>query len=87
MNQVLKDVRRTYDGDYVQATDLTVINVTDEKVLVREAVVSELALPTGTTRGYMEAYRSKVDANTKISPYLVEGRWKGFTPPPLPEKK
>ena len=81
------NVIRSLYGDYVQATDLTVINVTDEQVVVREAVVSEMALPTGTTRGYMESYRTKVDANNKFSPYLVEGRWKGFTPPPLPKKK
>jgi len=87
MNQVLKDVRRTYDGDYVQATDLTVINVPDEQVVGREAVVSEMALPTGTTRGYMEAYRTKVDADTKISPYVAEGRWKEFTPQSFPKKK
>jgi ribonuclease Z len=84
-DQVIKEVARTYEGEFVQATDLTVINVTDEQVVVREAVVSELALPTGTTQGYLEAYRSKVDANTKISEFLANGRWEGFKPRPLPE--
>jgi ribonuclease Z len=86
MNQTLDEVARTYDGEYVQATDLTVINVTDKQIVVREAVVSELALPTGTTKEYLEAYRSKVDANTKITEFLSRQRWKGFKPPPLPEK-
>lgn len=54
--------------------------------MVREAVVSELALPTGTTKGYLEAYRSKVDANTKISESIDNGRWQGFKPRPLPDK-
>jgi len=43
------EVAKTSEGPDVQATDLTVINVTDQQVIVREAVVSELALPTRTT--------------------------------------
>jgi len=31
-------------------------------------------------------FRSKVDASSKISEYLSIERWKGFEPPPLPEK-
>jgi hypothetical protein len=80
-------VAKTYDGPYVQATDLTVINVTDEQVIVREAVVSELALPTGTTQAYLDAYRTPVDANTKITEFLSSQRWAGFTPAPLPKKE
>jgi ribonuclease Z len=86
-NEAVAEVRKTYDGPYVQATDLTVINVTDDQVVVREAVVSELALPTGTTEGYLNAYRSKVDADSKISEFLSSGRWKGFTPRPLPDQR
>jgi hypothetical protein len=70
MNQTLHEVAKTYDGEYVQATDLTVINVTDKQIVVRDAVVSELALPTGTTKEYLEAFRSEVDANSKITEYL-----------------
>lgn len=54
--------------------------------MVREAGVSELALPTGTTKGYIEASRSKVDANTKIAESIDNGRWQGFKPRPLPDK-
>ena len=36
--------------------------------------------------GYLEAFRSKVDANSKISEYLSSERWKDFKPPPLPER-
>ena len=85
MNETLDAVGRTYDGEYVQATDLTVINVTDKQIVVREAIVSEVALPTGTTKEYLEAYRSEVDENSKISQFLSGERWKGFKPPPLPE--
>ena len=85
-NETLREVQKTYDGPYVQATDLTVINVTDEQIVVREAVVTEMALPTGTTEGYRKAYCSKVDSDSKISAYLSSGRWPGFTPRPLPEK-
>ena len=83
---VLREVGRTYDGPFVQATDLTVINVTDEQIVVREAVVSELALPTGTTQGYLDAYRTPTDATSKISDFVSNGRWKEFKPRPLPEK-
>ncbi len=85
-NEAVAEVSKTYDGPYVQATDLTVINVTDEHVIVREAVVSELVLPTGTTQGYLDAYRTPTDANTKITEFLSSQRWEGFTPAPLPKK-
>lgn len=84
-NEVIEIVGKTYDGPFVQATDLTVINVTDEQIAVREAVVSELALPTGTTDGYLNAYRTKVDANSKISEFISSGRWEGYQAPPIPE--
>jgi hypothetical protein len=60
--------------------------VTDEQVIVREAVVSELALPTGTTQAYLYAYRTSTDPNSKISEFLSSERRKGFTPAPMPEK-
>jgi ribonuclease Z len=85
-NETVAEVAKTYDGPYVQATDLTVINVTDEQVIVREAVVSELALPTGTTQEYLDAYRTPIDDSAAISEFLQSGRWKGFTPKPLPKE-
>ena len=85
-NEAVAEVAKTYDGPYVQATDLTVINVTDEQVIVREAVVSELALPTGTTQEYLDAYRTPIDDSAAISEFLQAGRWKGFTPKPLPKE-
>ena len=69
------------------ATDLTVVNVTGGQIVVREAVVTEMALPTGATEGYRKAYRSKVDESSKISEYLSSGRWPGFKPRALPEKR
>jgi len=83
---MVPEVAKTYDGPYVQATDLTVINVTDEQVIVREAVVPELALPFGTTLASLDAYRTPTDPNSKISEFLSSERWKGFTPAPMPEK-
>jgi ribonuclease Z len=49
-DETLEAVRRTYDGPLTLATDLMVWNVTDEQVVVREALVDENAAPTGTFR-------------------------------------
>ena len=35
---------------------------------------------------YLDAYRTPVDANSKISEFLSSQRWKGFKPAPMPEK-
>ena len=78
-----RDLREAMPG----VSLVQVIHVTDGQIVVREAVVSELALPTGTTRAYLEAYRSNVDANTKISEFISSGRWEGFKPRPLPERR
>lgn len=39
----MDDIRKWFDGDVVIATDLMVINVSKDEILVRHAVVSELA--------------------------------------------
>ena len=67
---------------------MTVWNVTDEQVIVREAIVTEDVAPTGTSRTYREAPREdpsvSVDA---ISEDINAGKWhEGYTPPPLPEQ-
>ncbi len=85
-DEVLETVRTTYDGPLTLATDLTVWNVTDEQVVVREAVVSEAVAPTGTTQAYRTAEREPPEvAADWISPDILEGKWhEGYTPPPLP---
>ena len=38
-DDVLEGVRKTYDGPLTLATDMIVWNVTDEQVVVREAII------------------------------------------------
>ena len=54
-DEVLEEVRQTYDGPLTLAHDMMVWNVTDEQVVVREAFVDENAAPTGTTAAYRSA--------------------------------
>ncbi|MHC4279785.1 MAG: hypothetical protein ACYSUJ_06490 [Planctomycetota bacterium] len=47
---MLEQVRRTYDGPLVMATDYMVFNVTKEDIRVRMAAVDEEIWPTDPTR-------------------------------------
>jgi len=51
-DDTLDAVRETYDGPLTLASDMTVWNVTDDQIVVREAIASEDVAPTGTTRAY-----------------------------------
>jgi ribonuclease Z len=83
----LEAVRKTYDGPLTLADDLTVWNVTDEQVVVREAIVTEDVAPTGTTQAYRSAKREPPSVAEKwISPDINAGKWEGYTPPPLPKQ-
>jgi ribonuclease Z len=83
----LEAVRKTYDGPLTLARDMTVWNVTDEQVVVREAFVDENVAPTGTTAAYRAAKREPPSAAAKnISPDINAGKWEGYTPPPLPKQ-
>lgn len=76
-------VRETYDGPLVIAQDLMVINVTKDQIVVREASVDDNAYPPGASQEYRDAKRS---GEAKVSEDIEAGKWKGYKPPPLPEK-
>lgn len=81
----LEAVRETYDGPLTLATDMTVWNVTDEQVVVREVFEDENVAPTGTTATYRSAEREPPSvAADWISPDINAGKWEGYTPPPMP---
>ena len=52
-------------------------------VTLREAVFPDRVTPPATSDAYKKAPRS---GEAKMSKYIMDGVWKGFTPPPLPEK-
>jgi len=76
-------VRKTYSGKLAIATDLMVINVTKDNIEVRLAIVDENVNPPGAGTEYMEAARA---GKATTSKFIEEGKWKGYTPPPMPKK-
>ena len=80
---MLEGIRKTYDGPLTIATDLMVWNVTKEAIMMREAVFPDRVTPPSTTEAYQKAPRSGI---AKMSKSILDGIWKGFTPPPLPNK-
>jgi ribonuclease Z len=80
---IMDGVRKTYDGPLALARDLMVINVTKDDIKVRMASVDEYALPPDVTPGYIKAPRSD---QKDPSEFVLNGKWKGYTPPPMPEK-
>ncbi len=86
-DEVLEGIREVYDGPLTLARDLTVWNVTDEQVVVREASDDENVAPTGTTQAYRSAKREPPEVAAKwISPDINAGKWEGYAPPPLPRQ-
>jgi ribonuclease Z len=81
---IMEGVRKTYDGPLALARDLMVINVTKDIIKVRMATVDEYVLPPDVTQGYVKAPRSK---QKQPSEYILGGKWKGYTPPPMPKKE
>ncbi len=81
---ILEGIRSTYDGELTLARDLTVINVTKDKIVVREASVDEYALPPSVSQAYIDAPRSK---EKEPSDKVLAGKWKGYTPPKMPDDK
>ncbi len=79
----MEGVRKTYDGPLALARDLMVINVTKENIVVRMATVDEYVLPPNVTEEYKKAPRSD---NKSPSEQVMKGKWKGYTPPPMPKK-
>ena len=80
---IMDGVRKTYDGPLALARDLMVINVTKDDIVVRMAVVDEYVLPPDVTKAYKAAART---AKKETSKYITSGKWKGYTPPPMPKK-
>jgi len=80
---IMDDVRKTYDGPLALARDLMVINVTKEAIKVRMATVDDYVLPPDVSEAYKKAPRT----DKKIpSDYIKSGKWKGYTPPPMPKR-
>jgi ribonuclease Z len=81
---IMDGVRKVYDGPLALARDLMVINVTKDKIVVRMAIVDEYVLPPDVTAAYKKAKRSD---DKKPSKYIEDGKWEGYTPPPMPKKQ
>ena len=80
---IMDGVRKTYDGPLALARDLMVINVTKEYIKVRMASVDEYVLPPNVTKAYKTAPRTDPKSPSKE---ILAGKWKGYTPPPMPKK-
>ena len=80
---MLEGIRKTYDGPLTIASDRMEWNVTKDAITMREAVIPKRVTPPSTTQSYKTAPRS---GEAKMSKFIMDGVWKGFTPPPLPEK-
>jgi ribonuclease Z len=80
--QILEEVRSTYDGPFVMADDLMAWTVTKDAIVQREVISSERVQPPPTSPEYMEAKRS---GEATYSDFIINGKWEGYTPPPLPE--
>jgi ribonuclease Z len=81
---IMDGVRKTYDGPLALARDLMVINVTKETIKVRMASVDEYVLPPDVTQAYKKAPRTD---QKHPSEEILSGKWKGYTPLPMPKKK
>jgi ribonuclease Z len=47
------------------------------------AVVDDYVLPPDVTQAYKDAARS---SEKKASEYILDGKWKDYTPPPMPKR-
>ena len=80
---IMDGVRKTYDGPLALARDLMVINVTKDTIKVRMATVDDYVLPPDVTEAYQKAPRTDEKNPSK---HILSGKWKGYTPPPMPKK-
>jgi ribonuclease Z len=69
---VLKDIRRTYDGPLALAMDYMVINVTKDDIRVRMAAIDEDIWPQPATRPLVPPDPGL--ARTSLSDYMLGGR-------------
>jgi len=80
---MLEEIRTTYDGPVAIADDLMAWTISKDAIVEREVVSAERVQAPPTTRGYKEAKRS---GETRYSEFTNAGKWKGYTPPPLPAR-
>ena len=80
---IMDGVRKTYDGPLAIARELMVINVTKDHIRTRMAIVDEYVLPPDVTEAYMNAPRTDEKSPSSM---ILEGKWEGYTPPPMPKK-
>lgn len=80
---IMDGVRSTYDGPLALARDLMVVNATKDTIVVRMAIVDEYVLPPDVTQAYKDAPRTNPKSP---SDWTNSGKWKGYTPPPMPKK-
>ena len=80
---IMDGVRATYAGPLALARDLMVINVTSDTILVRMATVDEYVLPPDVTTAYISAPRTDEKSPSEA---ILSGKWKGYTPPPMPDR-
>ena len=83
LQDITENVRSTYDGPLVIASDLMCWNITKDFIQQREVIAAERVQPPPTSPDYMRAKRS---GEAEMSEYILGGKWKGSTPPPLPEQ-
>ena len=80
---IMDGVRAVYDGPLTIARDLQVINVTKDDIVVRMASVDEYVLPPDVTPAYVKAPRTNEKSPSEA---ILSGKWKGYTPPPMPKQ-
>ena len=80
--QIIEEVREVYDGPLVIADDLMCWTITKDSIVQREVVSAERVQAPPTTVEYKQAERS---GQASYSQYIEGGKWKGYTPPSLPE--
>ena len=83
LQDIIEQVRLTYDGPFTMANDLMCWNISKDRIQQREVVSAELVQPPPTSEGYKKAKRS---GEAAMSDFILGGKWDGYTPPPLPEK-
>ncbi len=81
--QILDEIRTTYDGPLAIANDLMAWTITKDTIVQREVVSAERVQAPPTTPGYKDAKRS---GEASYSDFTNNGKWKGYTPPPLPDR-
>ena len=82
MGESVAEVRAHWDGMFMfGAPDVMVVNVTKDAITMRQASFPDRVTPPSTTEAYKKAPRS---GEATMSKYVMDGVWKGFTPPPLP---